>query len=109
MDYLKGVVATIGAFFLAMFVPTSWTLVHGLSAERGTGLAVVAGTTLDSIVSPWFWPLGLLFSAAFYFSGRLENKPLRVLLFWIPTIVASAMGFGLSVLVTIVWARFQRG
>ena len=109
MDYLKGVLATVAAFFLATLVPTILMLVHGLSTEKQTGLTAVAGGTLESIVSPWFWPLALLFSVFFYFSGRFENKALRILLFWIPTIMASAMGFGFSALFTILVARFQKG
>jgi len=109
MAYLKGVLATVAAFFLATIVPTIWTLVHGLSTEKQTGLTAVAGGTLESIVSPWFWPLVLLFSVSFYFSGRFENKALRILLFWIPTIMASAMGFWFSALFTILFARFQKG
>jgi len=109
MAYLKGVLATVAALFLASIVPTIWTLVHGLSTEKQTGLTAVAGGTLESIVSPWFWPLVLLFSVSFYFSGRFENKALRTLLFWIPTIMASAMGFGFSALFTILFARLEKG
>jgi len=109
MDYLKGVLATVAAFFLATLVPAILTLVHSLSTEKQTGLTAVAGGVLESIVSPWFWLLALLFSVFFYFTGRFENKALRILLFWIPTIMASAMGFGFSALFTILLARLPRG
>lgn len=109
MAYLKGVLATVAAFFLSALVPTIWTLIHGLSTEKQTGLTAIAGGTLDSIVSPWFWPLVPLFSVFFYFSGGFENKALRTLLFCVPTIMASAMGFEFSAWFTILFARFQKG
>src|SRR5258708_2953828 len=99
MDYLKGVLATVSAFFIAGLVPTIWTLAHGLSTEKGAGLTAVAGGLLESALSPWFWILALLFSAFFYVSARFENKALRILLFWIPTITTSTLGLAF-------WALF---
>src|ERR1700690_698894 len=109
MDYLKGALGTTGAFFLAALVPTIWTLAREVSTEKGTGITAVAGGTLESIFSPWFVPLAVLFSVAFYAAGRIDKKELRILLFWIPTITASAMGFAFWALFAIILARFQKG
>jgi|SRR5450631_1763139 len=67
---------------------------RGISAEKGTGFTAVAAGTMGSIFSPWFWILALLFSVFFYFSAGFKNRALRILLFWIPTIITSALGFG---------------
>ncbi len=58
-------------------------------------------------MSPWFWILALLFSVFFYFSGRFDNKALRILLFWIPTITTSTLGFGFCALVAFLVIRFR--
>jgi hypothetical protein len=107
MAYFKGVLATITTLFLAALIPMFWITFRGLSSEHGTGLAAVAGGLLESIVSPWFWILALLFSAVFYFSGRLDNRTLRVLLFWIPTVTTSALGFGFWALCMLLLVRLR--
>ena len=109
MAYLKGVLGTVAAFFLAALGPTIWTQIHGLSGEKQTGLTAVAGETLESIVWPWFLPLAVLFSVFFYMAGRFKNNESRILLFWIPTIIASTMGLGFWALFAIILARFQKG
>ena len=109
MAYLKGVLATVASLFLALLVPQLWWLIRGLTTEKATGFTVVAAGFLESILSPWFWILAVLFSAFFYFSSGFENKSLRVVLFWIPTIVMSLGGFGLWPLFALLARRFATG
>src|SRR6266446_6946158 len=109
MAYLKGVLATVSALFLGLLVPQMWWLLRGLSTEKATGFTVVAAGFLESILSPWFWILALLFSVFFYFSSSFENKSLRIALFWIPTIAVSLGGFGLSALFALLARRFATG
>jgi hypothetical protein len=109
MAYLKGVLGTVAALFLAVLIPMFWTTFRGISSEKQTGLTAVAGGLLESLVSPWFWILALLFSVFFYFSSRFDIKVLRILLFWIPTIAASVTGFGCWALCTFLVLRFGRG
>ena len=108
MDYLKGVIGTVAAFFLAALWPAIWTLARELSTEKATGLTAIAGGTLNSIISPWFLPLAALFSVLFYAAGRVKNKELRILFFWIPTVMAATMEVGFWALFAIIFARFQR-
>ena len=107
MAYLKGVLGTVAALFLAALIPMFWTAFRGVSSEKATGLAAVAGGLLESLVSPWFWLVLLLFSAFFYVSSRFENKALRILLFWIPTITTSTVGFGICGLFAFLVIRFR--
>ena len=109
MAYLKGVLATVASLFLALLVPQLWWLIRGLRAEKATGFTVVASGFLESILSPWFWILAILFSVFFYFAGRFENKTLRISLFWIPTVAVSLGGFGLWALFALLARRFATG
>jgi hypothetical protein len=90
MAYLKGVLGTAATLFLAVLIPMFWVTLRDISSQKATGLAVLAGDLLEPLVSPSFWVLAALFSVFFYFSGRFENKALRILLFWVPTITTSA-------------------
>ena len=109
MDYLKGVLATVAALFLAVLIPTIWWSSRGFSTEKATGLTAVVGGLLESILSPWFWILTALFLVLFYVAGPLEHKTLRIALFWIPTIAVSAGGFGLWALFVLLARRFGKG
>jgi type IV secretory pathway VirB3-like protein len=107
MTYLKATLSTLAALFLAVLTPMFWTVFRGMSQEKATGLDVVAGGLLESILSPWFWILVVVFSAIFYITGRCDSKVLRILFFWIPTITTSVLGFGLWTLMCalFVWSR----
>jgi hypothetical protein len=101
MVYLKGVLATVASLFLALLVPQLWWLIRTMSTTKGTGIAVVASGFLETIFSPWFWSLAIVFSLLFYLAGRSQNQAIRLAFFWIPTIVVSVGGFALWALVAI--------
>jgi hypothetical protein len=109
MAYFKGVLATVASLFLALLVPQLWWLIRGLSTEKGTGIAVFAAGFLESIFSPWFWILAIVFSMVFYLAGRSQNQGIRLAFFWIPAIVVSAGGFGLWALFALLARRFAPG
>ena len=64
-----------------------------------TGLAAVAGGMFENLFSGLFLILFLLFLAVFFTTGRLGNKTLRILFFWVPTIAACVFTAGSWVLV----------
>jgi hypothetical protein len=109
MAYFKGVLSTMAALFLAVLIPMFRSTFRGVSSEKGTGLAALAGGVMEGIFSPWFWILALLFSVFFYFSARFENTALRILLFWMPTITVSVVVFGFWALLELLILRFGRG
>jgi len=76
---------------------------------KATGLAAVAGGSLEGLVSPLFWILALALFALFFAASRLSSKPLRILLFWTPATVISTLGLGIFSLFTYVWIHFRRG
>src|SRR6266568_6749096 len=107
MIYMRGILSGLAALFLAEFVPVSWPLFRGISTEKATGLAVVAGGLMGSIFSPLFWILAALFFALFFAASRIESKLLRVFLFWIPTLTVSAFGIAIAALFTYASIRFR--
>lgn len=84
--YVKTALTSLTSMILAMFVPTFWSSVRNISQEKATGLAAVAGGLLENLYTGLFLILFLLFLAVFFLTGRLGNRSLRILLFWVPTI-----------------------
>ena len=83
--YLKTALSSLASMTLAMFVPTFWLSFRNISQEKATGLGAVAGRLLENIYSGLFLILFLSFLAIFFVTGRLGNKTLRILFFWVPT------------------------
>src|SRR6266568_8147924 len=107
MIYMRGILSGLAALFLAEFVPVSWPLFRGISTEKATGLAVVAGGLMGSIFSPLFWILAALFFALFFAASRISNKVLRVFLFWIPTLTVSVLCIAIVALITYLFIRVR--
>jgi len=107
MIYAKAILSGLAAILLAEFIPGPWSAFKGISTEKATGLAVLAGGLAESILSPLFWILAVLFFAMFFSASRLENKFLRVFLFWFPTLSVSTFGLGIVALFTFVFIRFR--
>ena len=91
MDYFKGILSALAALFLAQCVPGAWSVFRGISQEKATGLAVVAGGLVEMVLSPWFWMFAIFFFALFFLAGRLGSRALRICLFWIPAVSASVL------------------
>lgn len=89
MDYSKGILSGFAAIFLAECVPGSLLVFRDISREKATGLVALAGGLAESVFSPPFWLLAVLFFALFYAASRLRNNLLRVFLFWIPTLTVA--------------------
>jgi hypothetical protein len=100
MDYVKGILSGLAAIILAECVPGPWSAFRGISQERATGLAAIAGGLAESAFLPLFWILAALFFALFFAASRLSNKVLRVFLFWIPTLTVSVLCIAIVALIT---------
>jgi hypothetical protein len=88
MDYVRGVLSGIAAIFIAESV-FAWPFLRG---SKATGLAALIALFVESLLSPRFWIIGILLFGLFFAAGR-GSTILRVLFFWIPTLVVSALGF----------------
>ena len=95
MDYVKGILSGLAAIFIAEFV-FFWPFLRGTKA---TGMSVVAGLFVESIFSPRFWVVAVLSFGCFFAASR-GSTILRVLFFWVPTLVVSALGFAVVALYT---------
>ena len=91
MSYVRGVLSALAAIFIAEFV-SIWPSLRG---SKATGLAVL----LASPLSLRFWIVGILLFGLFFAASR-GSTILRVLFFWIPTLVVSALGFAFLGLLT---------
>jgi hypothetical protein len=90
---LSGVAAIFSAEFAVQLLPGG--AFRGISETRptGWGLFWLMFPTL-------FWLLAVLFFGLFLAVSRLGNKPLRIFLFWIPTLSVSTLGVGYLALLT---------
>jgi hypothetical protein len=95
MDYAKGILSGLAAIFIAEFV-FFWPLIRGTKA---TGISVVAGLFVESVLSPKFWVVAALSFGCFFAASR-GSTILQVLFFWVPTLVVAALGFAIVAMYT---------
>lgn len=105
MAYAKGVLAGVAAIFAVLLLPGLVRAFWGISREKATGLAVVSAGLYEALLSPLFWVEVLCIFALFLASGRLGSKTLRVLLFWVPALMITTLGFAVIALLTFVLLR----
>ena len=109
MAYLRGLLSGVAAIFVALVGPGLLHAFRAIGQQKATGLGVVWGGFLESLLSPQFWVLAILFFSLFFAASRLSSKALRVVLFWTPTVVFSTLGFGFVALLTYLWLHFRKG
>jgi hypothetical protein len=100
VDYLKGSLSAIASLILAVWLPSFVFTVREMSRSKTTGLGAVAGGFTGSLFSSTYLPLVLLFILLFYASSRLKSKALRIVLFWIPTVLTSVLGWAVLTMFT---------
>ena len=109
MAILRGMLSALAGVFIGLLGPGLLFALRGINNSKATGLAAVVGGLLESVFSPLFWILAVLFFALFFAASRLRSKPLRVLLFWTPVTAISILGLGIFSLFTFLWLHFRRG
>jgi hypothetical protein len=110
MTFAKGALSVTASLSLTLLGPGLFMAFRGISQEKATGLAAVAGGITEALLSPMFWILTLACFALFFAASRLKNKALSVFFFWIPSVLFSTVGgffLGLYVFLFIVW-RFHQ-
>jgi len=90
MNYVKDILSGLAAIFIAQLV-CSWSFL--VTGSRATGLAAVAASSVENLLSPVFWIIAGLSFGLFFVASR-ATTPWRVLFFWIPTVTVSVLGFG---------------
>jgi hypothetical protein len=104
MNYLKGALSAFAALTIVVFGPAIVMAIR--YRERATGLAVISPGREQ--MSPVFWLSFLVIFGLFWTAGRLGNKFLRVLAFWIPATSISAIGCIVLTFVLYVYFHFHR-
>ena len=102
MGYVKGILSGLAAVILAEVIPGIWWAFTGMSKSKATGIAVVWAGLIESLFSFRFWILAILFFALFFAASRLASKPLRVVLFWIPSLTVISVSIAVVALFTYV-------
>ena len=108
MPYAQGVLSGVAGVFAALLGPGLLHALVAISQQKATGLGVVVGGLLESLMSPLFWILAISFSCLFFAASRLNSMVLRVTLFWTPTVVVSTLGFGYIALLAYCWVHFRK-
>ncbi len=108
MTYVRGCLAGLAALFLSGFVLMFITAFREASQNKAIGLAVFPIWLIDSVRSPLFWLLAILFFAVFFATGRLTSSVFRVLLFWLPAIGIASVGLGLLGWFAVLMMRIRR-
>jgi hypothetical protein len=106
---VRMVLSGLAATFVALLAPGFVIALRDMNQQKATGLAATAGGLSASVFSPWFWILAVSFFGLFFTVSRLNNKALRVTLFWTPTIIISTLGCGLFGLFAYAWLHVRKG
>jgi len=100
MNYVKGILSGLAAVILAEVIPGIRWAFTDVRSSKATGIAVLWAGLLESLISLRFWILAILFFALFFAASRLASKPLRVVLFWIPSLTVISASIAVVALFT---------
>ena len=107
MAYWKGVLSGLAAISIAELAPALWWVFSGANGSKATGLAAVSGGLIESLLTPRFWILAILLFTLFFLASRLAQRSLRVILFWIPTLISSCIGIGIAAVLAYLQVHFR--
>jgi hypothetical protein len=74
-----------------LFTPGAVSAMQTLSTEKATGIAVLPFVLLNAAFSPKFWIVTFVVFALLMWASGVQNKIVRVLFFWIPTVGISTI------------------
>ena len=101
LAYVRALISGVAALLLAMLGPPLFF--SSQHRRAATGLGVFRA------FSPLCAILAIVLFAVFFAASRLHNKLLRVLLFWTPVTVISALGIGFLALFAYAWLHVPKG
>ena len=108
MRFAKGALRITGSLSIAFIAPLFWTVFRASSEQKATGLGAVAGGLAATLLSPLHWIFLLVVFCLLYAASGLKNKPLSVLLFWIPSVTATTVASLILALLAFMWWNFPR-
>ncbi len=104
MSTLRGFLSGAAALVVALV----GTNIH-INTSKATGLGAARSELLESPLSMVFWIVAGLLFALLFAASRLNNKGLRILLFWTPVVAISALGVGLFGMYSYMWIHYRAG
>ena len=108
MNLVKGALRITGALSIAFIAPLFWTVFRASSEQKATGLGAVAGGLAAMLFSPLHWIFLLVVFCLLYAASGLKNKPLSVLLFWIPSVTSTTVASLILTFLAFMWWHFPQ-
>ena len=99
-NYCAALINAVASLVLALLVPAFVFWYRDVVAEHAPGLTAVAGGMLEGFFSLRFAILFLVFFSCFYLARQSSKPWRRIVLFWIPASLVTALGLAL-------WAGFM--
>jgi hypothetical protein len=109
VNYARAALSGVAGVVAALLGPGLLYACWSIGQQKATGIGVVMGGLWESLMSPRFWILAILFSCLFFAASRLSSRALRILLFWTPTLVVLTLGFGYVALLTYLLTHSRNG
>lgn len=98
-NYCAALLNAVAALILALLLPAFVLWYRDVAAQHAPGLTAVAGGMLESFFTPRFGIFFLVFFSCFYLARQSSKPGLRIVLFWVPASLVTALGLAL-------WAGF---
>ena len=109
MTYLKVVLSAVAAIFADLLGSAIWTMFQLSDPSKAIGITALLGMALERLRSPLFWVFAILLFALFFAAGRLRNKSVRIVLFWLPAMAISIVGFAVFSLFAYLLGHVRHG
>jgi hypothetical protein len=106
MLYVKAILSGMTAI-IATELLTIWWWLRPWSSQKATGIDLIFAVLKASLVHVQPWILAIFLFAILFAASRLGSKPLRVVLFWIPTVTISCIGITLVSSVAYLMTQFK--
>ena len=107
--YVKFLLSGFTAVLVSLFVPGIVPAFRAISSEKATGIGVLWAGLLEAAFSLRFWALASVLFLLFIAASRLKIKALRIVAFWIPVLLVSAVGVGMIALIAYLHFHFREG
>ena len=100
-NYFASLLNAVASLALALLLPIFVAYGRDLNARHAPGLTAVADWVLENLFSLRFAISFLLLFSCFYLARQCSKPALRILLFWMPASLVTALGFALWALLMV--------
>lgn len=89
MTQCKTTLSVVAAIAFAEVAPALWAVFREADTQKGNWASRGGRGALESFFSPLFWMLAISSFTVFFISSRSGTQAVRVVFFWIPTVIIS--------------------